>query len=109
GPLAKGMLSNEAEKQMKTKGKDGYLDYTYGELQSIHQPLTANLHEASTLNELALKYVLKHPAVATAVFGASSIEQVEENMNFDLSKALTNETHCALQNLPTAINFTQHR
>jgi len=109
GPLAKGMLSNKAEKQMKIKGKDGYLDYTYGELQSIHQQLTANLHEASTLNELALKYVLKHPAVATAVFGASSIEQVEENINFDLSKALTNETYFALQKLAKSINYTQHR
>src|SRR5690625_502868 len=95
GPLAKGMLSNEAEKQMKTKGKDGYLDYTYGELQSIYQQLTANLHEASSLNEIALKYVLKHPAVATAVFGASSIEQVEVYVNFDQFNALTNDTYVA--------------
>lgn len=109
GPLAKGMLSNKAEKQLKAKGKDGYLDYTFEKLQSIYQQLTENFYEASSLNELALKYVLKHPAVATAVFGASSTEQVEENTNFDHSKSLSNEIYFALQKLGKPIHYTQHR
>lgn len=109
GPLAKGMLSNKASQQIEVKGKDGFLDYTYEELQAMYQKISADFEEVSPFNALALKYVLKHPAVATAVFGASSVKQVEENTSFDHSKALTNETYLALQKVSKPIKYTDHR
>lgn len=109
GPLAKGMLSNKSAKQIEAKGKDGFLDYTYEELQKIYQRISADFDEVLSFNALALKYVLKHPAVATAVFGASSIKQVEENTRFDHSKALTNETYLALQKITKPVKYRGHR
>ncbi|UJL44776.1 aldo/keto reductase [Virgibacillus sp. NKC19-16] len=109
GPLAKGMLSNQAAKQIEEKGQDGFLDYTYDELNEIHQNLIKIVPKESTLNISALQYVLKHPAVASAVFGASSKEQVKENVNMNHSKALSDETYKALQAITKPITYTNHR
>ncbi|HLR66384.1 aldo/keto reductase [Virgibacillus alimentarius] len=108
GPLAKGMLSNKGDKQIEIKGKDGFLDYKYDELDTIYHQLS-DLHQNSSMNELALKYVLKHPAVATAVFGASSMEQVEENTLYNPSNILTNETYAAIQEITKPIQYKNHR
>ncbi|WP_164668700.1 aldo/keto reductase [Virgibacillus doumboii] len=107
GPLAKGMLSNNAAKQIEKKGQDGFLDYSYDELKSIRQKI-ADMDKTSQ-NQLALQYVLKHPAVASAVFGASSIDQLTENVNFDHSKALTDETYQTIKGITKAIEYTNHR
>ncbi|WP_087971612.1 aldo/keto reductase [Oceanobacillus rekensis] len=109
GPLAKGMLSNQAEKLIDVKGKEGYLDYSYEELKSINQKLSALLQDNQYMNEIALKYVQKHPTVASAVFGASSVEQIQENVNFDFTKSLTDETYEELQQITNAIRYDKHR
>ncbi|WP_449355729.1 aldo/keto reductase [Virgibacillus natechei] len=109
GPLAKGMLSNQAVKQIEKKGQDGFIDYTYDELKEIHQKLTKTVPEESTLNTSALQYVLKHPAVASAVFGASSPAQVKENTEMSHSKVLTDEGYNALQAITKPITYTSHR
>ncbi|MFD1039214.1 aldo/keto reductase [Virgibacillus byunsanensis] len=109
GPLAKGMLSTKANEQMETKGHDGFLDYSYEELKAIHQKITEEMEQFSSINALALKYVLKHPAVASAIFGASSINQVNENTDFDFSKALTEEMYTTLRQITKEIKYTNHR
>ena len=109
GPLAKGMLSNKAKMKIKTKGKDGFLDYTYDELQDIYENATKKYTEEFPLHVLALKYVLQHPAVASAVFGASSIEQIEENTNIEHSSTLPADLYMALQNCTKPIKYTLHR
>ncbi|GAA0443888.1 aldo/keto reductase [Lentibacillus halophilus] len=107
GPLAKGMLSNHAHEQIAKKGKDGFLDYSHAELETIQQKLE-QLAGDESLNALALNYVLKHPAVASAVFGASSKEQVTENTQFDHT-TLNDETYKTIQNLTKPIQYTNHR
>src|SRR5699024_5532838 len=82
GPLAKGMLSNRALEQIDKKGRDGFLDYSYDELKTIQQELE-KINNRNSMNALALNYVLKHPAVASAVFGASSVSQVDDNTSSD--------------------------
>ncbi|GAB3052434.1 aldo/keto reductase [Virgibacillus ainsalahensis] len=109
GPLAKGMLSDKANTKIAEKGTSGYLDYTYDELMRIYQILTEDIAAENELNEVALKYVLKHPAVASAVFGASSIDQVIENTDFDLSKSMKNDTYLALQQASKANKYQSHR
>src|SRR5690625_2972485 len=61
GPLANGMMTEQAKQQIEKKGKDGYLDYSYNELIEIAQKLE-KLKETHSLNELAFKYIFKHPA-----------------------------------------------
>lgn len=109
GPLAKGMLSKHGKKQIEKKGQGGYLDYSQKELFAIFDNISNQFTSETSCNEIALKYVLKHPAVASAVFGASSSEQVKENTDFDHAKALTNETYLAIQQLTKPIKYTDHR
>lgn len=106
GPLAKGMLSNHGLKQMERKGKDGYLEYSVNELKHIVQSLDTNY--SNHVNQIAIQYVLKHPAVASAVFGASSIEQLEENM-VDLDDELRNTIYKDLKQLSKPIKYVNHR
>jgi aryl-alcohol dehydrogenase-like predicted oxidoreductase len=107
GPLARGMLSSHASDIIENKGRDGYLDYSYEELIEIYDKLK-NINAAS-LNELSLKYVLKHPGLASAVFGASSEDQVDENTANDYESPLDNETYFQLQQITKPIKYQQHR
>ncbi|WP_337019962.1 aldo/keto reductase [Oceanobacillus massiliensis] len=109
GPLAKGMLSNQGGAVLERKGENGYLDYRYDELKAIQQHIAELLDESQTMNGLALQYVLNHPAVATAVFGASSSEQVEENIIVDNSEALSAETIERLQTITKLNRYDKHR
>ncbi|TFJ93750.1 aldo/keto reductase [Lentibacillus salicampi] len=107
GPLAKGMLSNRASEQIEKKGPDGFLDYSYDELKTIHRELE-NINSDESLNAFALNYVLKHPTVASAVFGASSVSQVLDNTDFHHAP-LTDETYRNIQDITKAIQYTKHR
>lgn len=110
GPLAKGMLSNRAQEHIKHKAQDGYMDYTYENLLTIYDKLNDIAHENdSSIQEMALKYVLKHPAVASAVFGASSIDQVKANTRIDLSEKLMDETYETLKQITMPIKYKAHR
>ncbi|GAA0416376.1 aldo/keto reductase [Agaribacter marinus] len=106
GPLAKGMLSNQAAKQIAAKGETGYLDYSYKELQSINDELTKL---SSNKNELSFRYILKHPAVASVVFGASSIDQLKENINGDFNKELQDDTYHNLKKITKPVTYQAHR
>ncbi len=107
GPLAKGMLSNRGLEQIEKKGRNGFLDYSYDELETIHQELET-INDGNSMNSLALNYILKHPAVASAVFGASSVSQVDDNTSFE-STSLTDETYRKIQSITKAIQYTNHR
>lgn len=110
GPLAKGMVSNHALKQIKQKAEKGYLDYTYDDLLTIYETLHNMATENnSSLQAYALKYVLNHPAVVSAVFGASSIDQIKENARIDLSEELSTETYHKLQQITKPITYKAHR
>lgn len=106
GPLAKGMLSNQAKTVITNKGEKGYLDYTQDELQNIYQELSAI---SENLNDLALRYVLKHPAVSTAVFGASSIQQVEENLTIQSANPLDEDVYQKLKTITRSNTYDNHR
>ncbi|RLL48144.1 aldo/keto reductase [Oceanobacillus piezotolerans] len=108
GPLGKGMLSDTGEQVIEKKARDGYLDYSYQELLNIYQELK-QYSKSESIQKLALQYVLHHPAVASAVFGASSVEQVKENVNNYQPSTFSKETYEELQDLTKAITYKQHR
>lgn len=107
GPLAKGMLSNQAKQKIEAKGSEGYLTHSYDDLQKYYETLSKTTFKGG-LQELALQYVLKHPAVASAVFGSSSIEQLKANTGFSLEE-LSNETYLEIQQLVKPIQYENHR
>ncbi|MFG6114439.1 aldo/keto reductase [Halobacillus sp. MO56] len=109
GPLAKGMLSNKGAKVVESKAKDGFLEYSYEEMLALTEKLEDYVNEERTLNTLALQYVLHHPAVATAVFGASSVEQLEENLEFLESAPLTEQIFGEIQAMTSPITYQKHR
>lgn len=109
GPLAKGMLSIHSAQQLNQKGSEGYLDYTYLELSSVLERISDQIDPSLTMNALALKYVQQHPAIASAVFGASSVEQVVENTSFDHSKKLPMELYEKLKQITKSNTYSSHR
>ncbi|MBB6455318.1 aryl-alcohol dehydrogenase-like predicted oxidoreductase [Salirhabdus euzebyi] len=109
GPLAKGMLSKKGLAQVETKGRDGYLDYEYEELKTSTAAFLHFVNEERTPNAIALQYVLKHPALASAVFGASSINQLEENLTYLNSKPLDDNLYNQLKKMTKPIKYNKHR
>jgi len=108
GPLAKGMMTEQAKQQIEHKGKDGYLDYSYNELIETAQKLE-KLKATHSLNELAFKYIFKHPAVTSAVFGASSIDQVKENINYYSGQEMSDKLYQEIQSVTKPITYQMHR
>lgn len=107
GPLAKGMLSTAALQQLEKKGDSGYLDYSAEQLkETVHK--LQSFAGGRPLNELAFGYVLRHPGIATAVFGASSAAQLEENLAAGQS-ALSDHDYDQLQQLTKQNLYTAHR
>ncbi len=109
GPLAKGMLSSNGNHIIQEKGADGYLDYTVTELQTIFKELSSYLEEGQFMNELALKYILKSSVVSSAVFGASSLEQIKENIHIHLNTPMNGTIYRKIQELTKPISYASHR
>lgn len=108
GPLAKGMLTEKGNQQIDKKAQDGFLDYSHKELTRIYQEL-ANTVDGLSLSNVALHYILHHPAVATAVFGASSVDQVKNNIADHLEKPMTDDLYNSLQAITKSIKYDKHR
>lgn len=107
GPLAKGMLTEKGMQQIDEKAKDGFLDYSHKELTHIFQELTEA--GGSPLSSVALNYILHHPAVATTVFGASSVDQVKDNVDYRLEKPVADAHYASLQAITKPIKYDNHR
>ncbi|SFK02486.1 Predicted oxidoreductase [Halobacillus dabanensis] len=109
GPLAKGMLSSDGPQKAKTKAEDGFLDYSQEEVLSISKKWQDYTNNERSAEALALQYVLHNPTVATAVFGASSVKQLEDNLRYLEAEPLSEQTFNELQALTKAITYQKHR
>lgn len=107
GPLAKGILSKDAIRKIEKKAKNGYLEYKQSELISIYNKFRSITPKGKSLNTIAQQYVLKHPAVASSVFGASSIAQVDENI--DNVEIISDNLYDKLKEITRPIIYQQHR
>ncbi|GAA0388727.1 aldo/keto reductase [Paenibacillus motobuensis] len=104
GPLASGALAAERE---VTKG---YLNYTPEEIVELRTKLSAVAGECNrTMTELAIRYSLSHPAVATVIPGASSREQLLANIAAANTPSLTQEEIEAIKQISEANRYEQHR
>lgn len=109
GPLAKGMLSDNGLQKVQEKATDGYLSYSHDEVKYMIEHSLGYSSEDRSLQALALQYVLKDPAVATAVFGASSVEQLERNLSMLEAPPLTEDVYAQLQQITRPIVYQKHR
>lgn len=106
GSLAKGLLSARA---LDKASKSGYLDYSYEDLQELIHSLQEKVAKKRTLTEVALQYNLAHPAVASVIVGASSVEQMKENVKAITSDPLTSDEIRIIQEISKANQYTEHR
>lgn len=110
GTVAKGMLSDQLlNKASESVVKNGYLDYSFEELEEILPLLKEKLAPSRSLAEVAIHYNLAQPAIASVVAGASSVEQIKENARASRSNPLTTEEIQFIQQITKAIKYDQHR
>lgn len=105
GPLARGLLCDTGE----AKVASGYLDYTAEELQRVRQGLATLTHPSRTMAQLALRYVLAHPAVTSAIPGARTPAQLDENAQSATVLPLSEAELSTLRKLSKASRYQQHR
>ncbi len=105
GPLAKGVLSGNVT---KVEG-EGYLDYSYEEIQTVVRSLQHFSNEERTLGQVALKYPLTNPTVATVIPGASHTEQLIHNAQTSQLPELTKEEWTTMQSFTQANRYDSHR
>lgn len=105
GPLAKGILSNDSQK-IHTKGMEGFVQYSEIELKNT-------IHHLSELNEsittLAFQFVLQHPAVASCVFGASTMNQLEENIRNSRISPMKTGLYEQIKKITKQLPYEEHR
>jgi aryl-alcohol dehydrogenase-like predicted oxidoreductase len=102
GPVAKGWLAG------RERG-EGYLDYSLEELREVVKRLRPFASEGRSLSQLALRYALAHPAVATVIPGASREEQLLDNAGAANLEPLTEDELHALRSVTTANRYEAHR
>lgn len=105
GPVAKGILTDNGA----AKAEQGFLDYSKEELLGLRDELRRIAHEGRSLTHTALRYCLDEPGVAVTLAGASSVEQLRENIAACRSPQMTAEERAAIQAVAKANRYTQHR
>lgn len=103
GPVASGRLA-----EGRTADK-GYLDYSLEELEQVREGLRSLVTPVRSMAQLAIRYSLSHPAVATVIPGASSVEQLDHNLDAAGLPPLTEEEIAAIQGISKANVYTDHR
>lgn len=106
GPVAKGWLS---EKVFQKNSEDSYLSFKGYDIQQKLEKLKTIIQQDEELSQTALKFILSHPVVATAAAGASSTEQLLENINTFHSSGLTESEKKELEILFPAEIYEAHR
>ncbi|MDZ5712072.1 aldo/keto reductase [Jeotgalibacillus haloalkalitolerans] len=104
GPLAKGLLSAK----FKEKLADSFVHYSRHELEELI-PKLQELFEGRSLTEIALLFNAAHPEVSTIIAGASSPEQVTENIKAINQASLSREEIEILKSLTKTDGYKEHR
>jgi aryl-alcohol dehydrogenase-like predicted oxidoreductase len=106
GPVAKGMLSDKAEKKIP---EDGFLDYSKDEIAEIAEDMKTMSDETRNTSQIALRYVLAHPTVATVIPGASRIEQLLDNVKAGDTPDLTKKEIMSIRKISKMNVYDKHR
>ena len=109
GPIAKGLLTAEMfNKASDSIRENGYLDYSYAELESLLPSIKEKI-QGHSMNEVAFQYILASPTVAAVIPGASSTKQLLENIKSVNSSPLTEKELELLRSMTKALKYEAHR
>ncbi|KIL37295.1 oxidoreductase [Cohnella kolymensis] len=103
GPVASGALAEN-----KTVQK-GYLDHSVEEINALRRQLQSMVTDERSMSQLAIRYSLSHPAVAVVVPGASSREQLLQNIAAANVPPLTQDEVDAIRRMSKANRYEIHR
>lgn len=103
GTVAKGLLTNDWQRRLEKQ--NGYLTYTQQELADTLSNIAAQQPDVLTT---ALSYNLAHDAVASVIVGASSIEQLQQNMQA-YERITPDFDETVIQQLTKQDRYTEHR
>lgn len=104
GPVFKGLLTSKSVDVIDEKFENGVLDYTKDELGST----IASIKELeSNLTALSFKYLTSHDAMGSIIVGASSVEQLEENVR-NYYKEISLDQIKSARNRVKDTEYTQH-
>lgn len=106
GPVASGLLSESVEQRVTDTG---YLDYTKEELLAFAQCIKSLTTSGRSLVELALRYPLTHPAIATVIPGASRMEQLVQNIAAFAGPDLSSTELQQIQRCSKPVIYHHHR
>lgn len=106
GPLSRGILSDSGSVRIS---ENGYLDYTKSELEGLFASLKSLANPTRTISQLALRYCLAHPAVATTIPGVSSSQQLSENVSANTIPPLSEDELNLIQQWSKANIYQKHR
>lgn len=101
GSLAKGLLAG--------KPPEKYLDYTPEEVAQAAAAIRSVAGNMRSAAETAVRFVLHHPAVTSAVVGIRTQEQLEEALQTGGTLPLREEEAYSLQQAVRANHYAQHR
>lgn len=110
GPLAKGLLSNALLNKASDSVKEtGYLHYSYEELLKLLPQLKEKVATNREMTAASLQFVLAQPVVASCVVGASSVEQLKENVAALNQPQLSEEELNFIKSITSSAGYSQHR
>jgi aryl-alcohol dehydrogenase-like predicted oxidoreductase len=101
GSIAQGLLVDKPAKE--------YLQYSAPEVTKAAQAVKTASGGRRTASQTALRYVLNHPAVTSAVVGIRTIEQLEEAVETTNTSVLSSEDLVILQQSINPNKYDQHR
>ncbi|OZB95510.1 aldo/keto reductase [Paenibacillus sp. XY044] len=105
GPVASGVLTGQGG----AKVEKGYLDYSPDELIQIREQLQHLVKNDRSMGQTAIRYALANPVVATAIAGASSLEQLIHNTAAGDVPVLSDEEIERIRSFSKANQYTAHR
>ena len=101
GSIAQGLLVDKPAKE--------YLQYLKQEVTNANKAIKALSGDQRSFTQTAIRYVLNHPAVVSAVVGIRTIEQLEEAVKTVTTPVLLKEEMAVLQNSIKSNVYDQHR
>jgi aryl-alcohol dehydrogenase-like predicted oxidoreductase len=106
GSLAKGLLSDRDDEKL-ARLQQGYLAHDSASIDRVRETLTSYSTAQRNRSQTALRFVLEHPAITTAIPGASQLSQLQDNLAASHAPVL-GDAYPHLQTLP-AHHYEQHR
>jgi aryl-alcohol dehydrogenase-like predicted oxidoreductase len=101
GTIAKGLLVS--------KPAEHYLNYTPDQVLKLVSAINTLAAEDDPALEIAIRFVLKHPPVCSAVIGIRTERQLKEAIAIDIPGALNDKQLEILQNVLPANKYMEHR